>query len=205
MSVAKRFWHVIAAFVIVAGFSLVCPVSAQDRDEQRGQQSTGKSKGKGKAPDVVEIDLNKLPPDLAREIRDRLKKKSGSKESREGAKKKGDSDENREGGKKKSDSKGSREGGKKKSGSEMSREGTKKKSDSKESREGGKKKGKKSITLIDAIKIVEATGKGEVERAGRRLSKGETQFYVEINTGERHRTRITLNAKGKILSSKKAD
>ena len=153
MSVAKRFWQVIAVVAIAAGFSLVCPVSAQDRDEQKGQQSTGKSKAKGKAPDVVEIDLNKLPPDLAREIRDRLKKKSSSKESRE----------------------------------------------------GDKKKSKKSISLIDAIKIVEATGKGEVERAGRRVSKGETQFYVEINTGERHRTRITLNSKGKILSSKKAD
>ena len=156
----------IAVVAIAAGFSLVCPVSAQDRDEQKGQQSTGKSKAKGKAPDVVEIDLNKLPPDLAREIRDRLKKKSSSKESREG---------------------------------------DKKKSGSKESRESAKKKSKKSISLTDAIKIVEATGKGEVERAGRRVSKGETQFYVEINTGERHRTRITLNAKGKILSSKKAD
>jgi uncharacterized membrane protein YkoI len=140
MSVAKRFWHVIAVVAIAAGFSLVSPVSAQDRDEQKGQQSTGKSKAKGKAPDIVEIDLNKLPPDLAKEIRDRLKKKSGP-----------------------------------------------------------------TISLIDAIKIVEATGKGEVERAARRLSKGETQFYVEINTGERHRTRITLNAQGKILSSKKAD
>ena len=156
----------IAVVAIAAGFSLVCPVSAQDRDEQKGQQSTGKSKAKGKAPDVVEIDLNKLPPDLAREIRDRLKKKSSSKESREG---------------------------------------DKKKSGSKESRESAKKKSKKSISLTDAIKIVEATGKGEVERAGRRVSKGETQFYVEINTGDRHRTRITLNAKGKILSSKKAD
>ena len=152
MSVAKRFWHVIAVVAIAAGCSLVYPVSAQDRDEQRGQQSTGKSKAKSKAPDVVEIDLSKLPPDLAREIRDRLKK-SGSKESRE----------------------------------------------------GGKKKSKKSISLTDAIKIVEATGKGEAERAGRRIYKGETQFYVEINTGERHRTRITLNSKGKILSSKKAD
>jgi len=169
---------VIAVVAIAAGFSLVGPVSAQDRDEQKGQQSTGKSKAKGKAPDVVEIDLNKLPPDLAREIRDRLKKKSGSEESREGTKKKSDSKESREGGRK--------------SGSE-------------ESREGGKKKSKKSISLTDAIKIVEATGKGEVERAGRRVSKGETQFYVEINTGERHRTRITLNSKGKILSSKKAD
>src|SRR6516225_4206441 len=166
MSIATRFWHVIAVVAIAAGFSLVCPVSAQDRDEQKGQQSTGKSKAKGKAPDVVEIDLNKLPPDLAREIRDRLKKKSSSKESREG---------------------------------------DKKKSGSKESRESAKKKSKKSISLTDAIKIVEATGKGEVERAGRRVSKGETQFYVEINTGDRHRTRITLNAKGKILSSKKAD
>ena len=179
MSFAKRFWHVIAVVAIAAGFSLVCPVSAQDRDEQRGQQSTGKSKAKGKAPDVVEIDLNKLPPDLAREIRDRLKKKSSSKESREGDKKK--------------------------SSSKESREGDKKKSGSKESRESAKKKSKKSISLTDAIKIVEATGKGEVERAGRRVSKGETQFYVEINTGDRHRTRITLNAKGKILSSKKAD
>jgi uncharacterized membrane protein YkoI len=192
MSVAKRFWHVIAVVAIAAGFSLVCPVSAQDRDEQRGQQSTGKSKAKGKAPDVVEIDLNKLPPDLAREIRDRLKKKSSSNESGEGDKKK-------------SGSKGSREGDKKKSSSKESRDGDKKKSGSKESRESVKKKSKKSISLTDAIKIVEATGKGEVERAGRRLSKGETQFYVEINTGERHRTRITLNAKGKILSSKKAD
>ena len=156
----------IAVVAIAAGFSLVCPVSAQDRDEQKGQQSTGKSKAKGKAPDVVEIDLNKLPPDLAREIRDRLKKKSSSKESREG---------------------------------------DKKKSGSQGSRESAKKKSKKSISLTDAIKIVEATGKGEVERAGRRVSKGETQFYVEINTGDRHRTRITLNAKGKILSSKKAD
>src|SRR5262249_38573701 len=136
MSVAKRFWHVIAVVAIAAGCSLVYPVSAQDRDEKRGQQSTGKSKAKSKAPDVVEIDLSKLPPDLAREIRDRLKK-SGSKESREG-------------GKKKSDSKEHREGGKKKSGS-------------KESREGGKKKSKKSISLTDAIKVVEATGKGEVE------------------------------------------
>jgi uncharacterized membrane protein YkoI len=192
MSVAKRFWHVIAVVAIAAGFCLVCPVSAQDRDEQRGQQSTGKSKAKGKAPDVVEIDLNTLPPDLAREIRDRLKKKSSSKESDEGDMKK-------------SGSKGSREGDKKKSSSKESRDGDKKKSGSKESRESVKKKSKKGISLTDAIKIVEATGKGEVERAGRRLSKGETQFYVEINTGERHRTRITLNAKGKILSSKKAD
>ena len=182
----------IAVVAIAAGFSLVCPVSAQDRDEQRGQQSTGKSKAKGKAPDVVEIDLSKLPPDLAREIRDRLKKKSGSKESQEGAKKKSGSKESGERAKKKSDSKESGERAEKKSGS-------------KESREAGKKKSKKSISLIDAIKIVEATGKGEVERAGRRVSKGETQFYVEINTGERHRTRITLNSKGKILSSKKAD
>src|SRR6516225_9017146 len=192
MSIATRFWHVIAVVAIAAGFSLVCPVSAQDRDEQKGQQSTGKSKAKGKAPDVVEIDLNKLPPDLAREIRDRLKKKSSSKESRKGDKKK-------------SGSQGSREADKKKSSSKESREGDKKKSGSKESRESAKKKSKKSISLTDAIKIVEATGKGEVERAGRRVSKGETQFYVEINTGDRHRTRITLNAKGKILSSKKAD
>src|SRR6516165_10362160 len=115
MSVAKRFWQVIAVVAIAAGFSLVGPVSAQDRDEQRGQQSTGKSKAKGKAPDVVEIDLNKLPPDLAREIRDRLKKKSSSKESREGDKKKSSSKESREGDKKKSGSKESRESAKKKS------------------------------------------------------------------------------------------
>ena len=66
MSVAKRFWQVIAVVAIAAGFSLVCPVSAQDRDEQRGQQSTSKSKAKGKASDVVEIDLSKLPPEIGR-------------------------------------------------------------------------------------------------------------------------------------------
>jgi hypothetical protein len=125
-------------FAVVA---LVAALSWGNLASAGGDEDAKKTKSKGKRPDVVEVDLNKLPPELAKEIRERLQKKGG-----------------------------------------------------------------KTISLVDAIKIVQAAAdKGEVERASRRVSKGETQFHVEVNTGERRLTRYTLNAQGKILGTRQVD
>jgi hypothetical protein len=122
---------------IAIGLCVIGAAPAGDRDEQKGRRDAARDK----AADVV--DLTKLPPALAKQIRELVKKNDETK--------------------------------------------------------------KDSITLIDAIKIVEATGKGQVESASRRLRKSETVFYVEINTGERRRTRLTLNAQGKVVDSRRAD
>jgi uncharacterized membrane protein YkoI len=131
-------WH-LAIFAALTTVLLLVQSASSDDEDQKGK---GK-KGKSKAPDVVEVDLGKLPPDLARELRAQLQTKKG--------------------------------------------------------------KGR-AISLTDAIKIVEAKGTGEVERASRKTSKsGETTFSIEVNTGERHRTRYTLDARGKITETRKAD
>jgi uncharacterized membrane protein YkoI len=126
----SRTIRISAFFAMTLGLVLCLPALV---DSQEGK---GKGKGKTKSPDIVEIDLNKLPPELAQSLRNQIKPKTSS------------------------------------------------------------------ISLAEAIKKVEKTGKGEVERAARRVKNGVATFQVDVNTGERHPLRFTLNAQGKILDSK---
>jgi uncharacterized membrane protein YkoI len=133
MKSSSRCWQLVCLLALTAGLLIAIPGSATAQD------GGGKGKQKGKMADVVEVDLSKLPPELAQKVRDALKGQG------------------------------------------------------------------KAITLIEAIKIVQATGKGEVERAERRVKNGVTVFYVTVSTGERQYTRFTLDAQGKITDTKKAD
>jgi uncharacterized membrane protein YkoI len=122
----------LSLLALATGLYLALPAGTQGQD--------GQKKGKGQKSEVVEVDLSKLPPELAQKLREYQGKGTG-----------------------------------------------------------------KGISLIQAIKIVEATGKGDVERAERRTKKGETVFHIEVNTGERERLRFTLDAHGKITDTRKGE
>ncbi len=151
------------------------------QDDAKGK-SKGKGKGKGKGPEIVELDLGKLPPDLAKAIRDRLQ--SQGHEEKKAKDKKGKKDMTEQYGQK---------GYQGQKGHQDEYKGKDKK---------GKGKGK-TISLADAIRAAEAQGAGEAVKAERKTKDGVTQFKVELLARDGSKSKIALDARGRVLDSGK--
>src|SRR5262245_58436192 len=67
MKRSTQVWLLLSVFAIIGGFGLVGLSLADDKDAKGAKD---KSK-----PNVVEVDLSKLPPDVAKQVLESLKKK----------------------------------------------------------------------------------------------------------------------------------
>lgn len=144
----------VGALLVIASLSIAL-VSA---DEQQPEKGKGK-KDKGKSePEIVQVDLNKLPPEIAKAIRDQTAapKQDKGKDKKDKKDKKGDV-------------------------------------------------GSKSISLSDAIRIAEKSGFGTAVKAERKGESGDYHFKVDVLDKTGAKSKIKLDATGKLLEEKKGD
>jgi len=161
MNMATWFWRAACAAAVVAGLGLASPSWADDK---------GKDKGKGgPKANIIQVDLNKLPPGLARQLMDLSKGKYDSKGKPEA---------------KKHDDKG--------------RPGPATKDDDKK-KPGDKKGAGKAISLTEAIAIAEKVGRGQAVKAERKGEGADAQFKIDVVGRNDTRSKITLDAAGRVV------
>jgi len=162
MSTWRNVRTVYGAALVLAGLCLGLNASGAE-EAQKEQQKKGK---------IVEIDLSKLPPELAKRLEELSR--AGKEEGQKG---------------KKGPPKGFEKFGKK---DFFQKKGFKKGAEEKKPAEG------KTLTLAQAIAVVEKLSKGEAIKAERRGEGSKAHFSIEIADSLGNR-RVELSSTGEVL------
>ncbi len=186
------------ALIFLVGLTLLLSTAPLRADEKE----KGKPKGKEeKKPQIVQIDLSQLPPNVAKEIMTLIKEHS-PKEGAAGKKQDREKPARKEG-EKKPEGDRKPEGGKKPEGDRKPESGKKRDGDKKP--EGGKKPEgeRKSISLSVAVAIAEKVSKGQAVEASLRGEGGDRHFHVVVIDGKGKKTVVHISATGQVQGEEK--
>lgn len=165
-------------FVFVVGAGLVGVPTARADEKEKKPPAADPAK-----PIIIQLDASKLPPEVLKEL---LKLAKTTEPSKPGTKPE-----------------------LLKPGAEPSKPGTKPevtKPGSEPSKPGVKpetSKPVKTISLSDAIAIAEKSSQGTVVKAERKEEDGTVQFRLDVLDGKGNKSRVTLDAGGKVTGTEK--
>jgi uncharacterized membrane protein YkoI len=181
MDSSRRLWRLFGLTALLLAACLLLTSSSLADQQEKGK---GKGKGKDKGiTGIVQVDLSKLPPDLAKQV---LAALAGT----PAPDKKGKKDDDEV----KKDKKG-----------DPKKKKAKDDDDDDEVRKGKKgddKKGKgaaMTISLADAVRIAEKHTQGEAFKAQRKGEGTAAQYKVEVLDRQGAKGNVTLDARGQVL------
>ncbi|MFM8271446.1 MAG: PepSY domain-containing protein [Gemmata sp.] len=165
-----------ALFVLALGLGFVGSPAALADDKKGENVKKPQPSAEPVKPIVIQIDASKLPPEVLKQL---LQLADKPKPTSEPVKPTGDKP-------------------KPKPGGEPEKPSTKPTGE-------GSKPAVKAISLAEAIAIAEKTTKGKVTKAEQQVDEGTVQFKIEVQDGKGIKSKLTLDASGKVAGADKKE